>query len=337
MKRTLLTRTVLAAALALGAAGCGVPEAVVGIHDAPREKPATAPLNAEGAAQIVARVLDDAAAARAATGPAAEKLQAAALTGTARVSAQIAAKVAAKTGTGTPSAEAPLQRAEPPKVLAVSRGQQWPRAILASTLDATTNQQYLHALVSAAPAEPFRLAASVPMLAGAALPSLGEFADGAPLVASDDKEGRVSSPAAALTDYAAALAYPTPKPSAVVATTDQFATGLKSSLATQVKSLGKLATLTQVHNPVPKDLLSFELADGGAVVFARMDRADTIKLKPEAKELVLPPLYAKLAGQAKVTNLVAIQGLEELVLVVPAQGKVSVIGAEEQLSSGLVR
>lgn len=336
-RRGRIAAAVLATVVSVGLSGCGIPQAIVGVHDAPHEKPASAPLNQYGAVGIVTRVLDEAATARNATGSGAAAKQSAVLTGTALTSVQIANAAAAKTGAAATPEGNPLERTEPPKVLAVSRGQQWPRAILASTLDTTTNQQYLHALVSASAAEPYKLAASVPMLAGSALPALGDFASGSPLVDAGDGKGRVTSPSSALAGYAASLAYPGPKPSALIATNDQFATGLRTALSTQVKSLGTLAALTQVHNPVPRQLISFELADGGAVVFARMDRADTITLKPTAKELVLPAAYAKLVGKAKATSLVAIQGLEELVLVIPKSGKVSVIGAREQLSGGTAR
>jgi hypothetical protein len=335
--RALATRAALAALLTLGVAGCGLPAAVVGIHDAPREQPATAALDRQGAEAITIRVLDAAAKARGTTGAAAADAQAAVLTGTALASAQMAAAVAAKLGTPAAEVTAPLERTEPPKVLAVSRGQQWPRAILASTLDAGQGRQYLHVLVSAAPEQPFKLAASVPMLAGATLPALGDLTAGAPLVAPDDKAGMVLAPSAALSAYAAALGYPTAKASALVATDDQFTTGLRATRTAQVNSLGALASLAQVHNPVPRELLSFRLADGGAVVFARLDRSDTITVKPAAKELVLPANYAKLVGAAKASSLVYLQGMEEIVLVIPATGKATVIGAAEQLSSGTAR
>ena len=152
--------------------------------------------------------------------------------------------------------------------MAQSQGRQWPRAILASTLDEATNTQWLHVMVSDKPDQPFRIASSVPMFGGAELPALGEQLAGAPLLDAAEKNGLPVSPADAVKAYAAAIAQPKGKATDVVAADDQFATGLKTAAATQAKALGKLGTLTQTHDPRLDDAITFRLADGGAVTFA---------------------------------------------------------------------
>ena len=84
-------------------------------------------------------------------------------------------------------------RAEP-TIVAQSQGRQWPRAILASTLDEATNTQWLHVMVSDKPDQPFRIASSVPMFGGAELPALGEQLAGAPLLDAGEKNGLAASP-----------------------------------------------------------------------------------------------------------------------------------------------
>ena len=75
-----------------------------------------------------------------------------------------------------------------PPIVAQSQGRQWPRAILASTLDEATNTQCLHVMVSEKPDQPFRIASSVPMFGGAELPALGAQLAGAPLLDAGDEE-----------------------------------------------------------------------------------------------------------------------------------------------------
>ena len=117
-------------------------------------------------------------------------------------------------------------------------------------------------------------------------------------------------------------------------TLDPFATGLKTAAAAQAKALGKLASLSQSHQPMLDDAITFRLADGGSVTFAMMRRDDKITVKPKAKELVLPAEYAKLVGAKKVKKSLALQSLEPVVLVVPRTGEARVIGASDLLVSG---
>ena len=221
-----------------------------------------------------------------------------------------------------------------PTIVAQSQGRQWPRAILASTLDEATNTQWLHVMVSDKPDEPFRIAASVPMFGGAELPALGEQLTGAPLLDTAEKNGMAVSPADAVKAYAAAIAQPKGKATDVVKSDDPFATGLKTAAATQAKALGKLGTLAQTHEPRLDDAVTFRLADGGAVTFALLKRTDTIKVRPTAKELVLPAEYAKLLGKKKVTKSLTLNNLEPIVMVLPKTGEGTVIGASDLLVSG---
>ena len=65
MRRRTLTTTVVALTAAVSLTGCGVGDRLVGLRDAPAERTDTAPLNADGAEKVAARVLDAATAARA--------------------------------------------------------------------------------------------------------------------------------------------------------------------------------------------------------------------------------------------------------------------------------
>ncbi len=329
----LAASTTLLAALVL--AGCGTQDALVGLHAAPVEQTAAAPLDTEGATAVAARLLaakDAAAAGATKDAKAAAAARAEVLTGDALTLAN------AEAARAIPSAATTDLVPEPkPQIVAQSQGRQWPRAILASTLDEATNTQWLHVMTSATPDEPFHIAASVPMFGGAELPALAEQLAGAPLLKTTDKNGLQASPADAVKAYAAAVAQPNGKATDLVMTDDQFATGLKTAAATQAKALGALGALSQVHEPRLDDAITFRLADGGSVTFAMLKRTDTLTPKPGAKELTLPAEYAKLVGTSKVTKPLVLNNLEPIVMVMPRTGEAKVIGASDLLVSGRAR
>ncbi len=319
--------TVLAAALAL--AGCGATDALVGLHPAPAEETSAAPLDTEGATVIAARLLGEARAAAGTKGEAGKKARAEALSGDALTLADAAAE------RGVADTTAPELAKEPqPTVVAQSRGRGWPRAILATTLDETTNTQYLHVMVSTTPQTRFTIVESIPMLGGAELPAIGAERVGAPFVDVSDGEALVMAPDAAFSAYAAAIAYPKPKTSDKVATDDSFSQALKASADAQSKALKKLGKLAQKHEPQLGHAVAFRLAGGGVVAFGLMKRTDTITVAKGAKELVLPAEYAKVVGKRKVTTSVTLTTLEPIILVVPTEGAAHVIGASELLVSG---
>ncbi len=326
----LVASTSLLGALVL--AGCGTQDALVGLHPAPAEQTASAPLDTEGATAVAARLLAAAGAPVEGDAKAAAAARAQVLTGDAlRVANAEAARSAAEPE-GTELAPEPT-----PTVVAQSQGRQWPRAILATTLDEPSNTQWLHVMLSEKPDQPFKIAANVPMSPGTTLPSLGDELAGAPLLDATAKNDLPLAPADAVKAYAAALAYPKPKASTAVAVDDPFAVRLRTAAGVQAKALGKLATLAQTHTPVLDDAITFRLADGGAVTFALMGRTDTISVKPKAKELVLPAEYAKLVGKKKVTKSLTLGNLEPIVMIVPKTGRAEVIGARDLLASGKAR
>lgn len=327
MNRRTLTTSVAALASAVALTGCGIGNAVVGVHDAPAERSNVAPLNVDGAENVASRVLDAAVAARAAKGAEAAKAQGAVLADAALAQAQAATKL------GTVAASDPLQSKSDPQVVAVSQGSEWPRAMLVGTLDEASRTQTLHVLMSKAASDPFKVYASVPMLPGTSVPALGDLATGTPLVAPTDAAGAPVAPNQSLAAYAAALAYPKPVASKAVATKDAYATALRTSAAAQVKSLGKLATFTQAHTPNPKFTIAFRLADGGTVTFGQLARRDVIATSPAAKELVIPGTYSKLVGKTKAKKSLTITSLENVVMVVPAKGAATTVGADEQMVS----
>ncbi|EAP99862.1 hypothetical protein JNB_06824 [Janibacter sp. HTCC2649] len=331
MNRRTLTTSFVGLTLAASLTGCGLGASIVGVHDAPAERTDTAPLNVDGAGNVAARVLDAAVAARAAKGAEATTLQPTVLAAAALAQAQAATRI------GAVASSDPLQKSSNPKVVAISRGKAWPRAILVGTLDEASKTQTLHVLMSTAPADPFKVYASVPMLPGTSVPAMGDLASGSPLVKATDKSGAPMAPEAALATYAGALNYPKPTASKEVTTADAYATALRTSAAGQVKSLGKLAYFSQRHTSVPQNIIAFRLADGGTVTFGQLTRLDVISTSKAAKELVIPASYSKLVGKTKATSSVSITSLENIIMVIPAKGAATAVGADEQLVSATAK
>ncbi|MBP6995150.1 MAG: hypothetical protein KBB39_03300 [Phycicoccus sp.] len=311
--------------------GCGLRDTVVGIHPAPVESTGGAPLTVDAATRITTRVLADVATAEAQVGDEGTAARQGVLTGTALAMSLAELKVGT---TPAPSAP-PVERADDPTILALSRGMEWPRVILATTLDAQTNTRYLHALTSGSASEPFILAARVPMLAGTTLPSLGEVGQGVEIVAPDDASGLVLAPSAAVTDYAAALAFPVPtEANAVVPAKDSYATAQITTAQEQSDALGELATYTIAHTAVAQDTLAVRLADGGVVVFGHLTRLDTIAVTEQGENITIPEELKSLVGDVTTAKTLEIGAVEAVALLVPTSGEVSAIGIQDQREHG---
>lgn len=322
-----LAATVLAGSVAL--TGCSV-DSLVGLRPPPAERTDAAPVNEDGALAIAQRTLGRASEAQQKTGKEAVPALKEAMTGSALSIA--AAKATVSSTTAAPTN--PLALSEPPTVVAVSQGKQWPRAILAGVLDKQSQTQYLHVLTQADPSEPYLVEVTVPMLPGAALPSLGEFASGAPLVDANDKGELKAAPNRILTAYAACLRQPKPAKSAYVETDDAFAQALTKNFAAQQKAIGTLGTVSQQHDLVPGQTFVFQLANGGVVAFGRLDRTDTITAGKNLKEFTVPEAYQKVTGKKKASKKITLTSIEAVAIVIPTGEKARVIGAVEQLAKG---
>lgn len=323
-RRALAVSVLLAASMAVGA--CGVGERVAGVRPVPSEAVGGAPLDTTTAAVIASRVITAATSAAATGGTEGVTARKGAMTGHALQQAE-----AAVSSHTAPAPVDPAQRPPVAQVLAVSRSHDWPRYIVATTLDSSTTTRYLHVLVSQAATEPFKLSESLPMVGGASVPGLGPVDQGVEVVTND--KGLPASPSAVLTAYAKALAYPKPAKSSLVLLSDAASSAIVANAARQQASLGKLANLTQTHSPDKAAPIAFRSANGGVVMFGMMSRSDVVKLTAKAKELVLPADLAKLLGKSKVTKSATVVTLEPVCLVVSTTGPATVIGMAEQIKS----
>ena len=320
------TQLAAVAALSLALAGCGVGTGLVGVHDAPAQVTTTAPISPDTAQAIAARVLAKAAEAAAAKPADAQKLRTEALTG----SALAVADAASRLESGAAAAPTPLTRTEPPKVLAVSRGTAWPRLILVQTATADGGA-VLNLLVSPDARTPFRLSVAAPMQPGASVAALDSLNAGSPVVTTGST--LPVQPAALMTEYAASLAYPKPTAAKDIDPADPFSAAVRAHAAEQAKAFGKLASLKQVHTVEPQSTVAIALRGGGALVFGLVERTDTITLGKGGKSLTPSTDFQRLVGKKTLTKSATLRTYETVVFTVPAEGKASVVAADEVLFS----
>ena len=318
------------AAVALSSAalsGCGLGDALAGVQDAPREVSDTAPVSAESAQAIAARVLTDATRAREATGAEAKQLRAKALTGAALTVTNADSRLARAGSTSTE----PVTKATPPKVLGISRGNSWPRVMLVQS-SREDGRTALNVLVSESATEPFKLASSAAMQPGTSVAALDSLDRGSPL--NPQGTGLAVAPKALLEEYAASLRFPKPVTAEHVSSSDVFARAVRANAVSQAKSFATLASLTQTHTVQPDNTVVISLRDGGAVVFGLLERTDTITLKPSGKSLTPSADFQKLLGKKTLTKRAQMRTYETVVFTVPPKtGKANLVAVDETLVS----
>jgi hypothetical protein len=307
-------------------AACGAGSALVGVQDPPSEVTTTAPVSAHNAEEIASRVLAKAAAAESAPPAEAKGLRAEAMSGAALAVANAADQLG---GTQAPTTK-PVTRAEAPKVLSISRGNQWPRVILAQST-AADGAAVLNVLVSPDARTPFRLETRATMQPGSSVPALDVLRDGSPRVTDGTKAA--IAPDALMTQYAASLAYPKPAAAPAVQAADQFSTSVRANAAAQAKSFGKLATLTQKHAVLPDNTVAIALKGGGVLVFGLLERTDTIRLASGGKSLTPSAEFQRLVKKKTLSKSAELKSYETVVFTVPTNGPAVVVAADEVLFS----
>lgn len=311
------------AALPLALAGCGAGPAIVGMHAAPAESSDGGSITQESATDVATRVLKDAAEVREEGSKASEQEREAVYSGPALRALDAAAKSKDEQNHAGGQAE-DLQ------VLGVSRGTEWPRAVLATSLDEGT--QFLHVFVAEAADQPYRLFAEVPMAAGASVPALAPVAEGSPVTIGKEPSEDVS---AAVEAWSKGVAYPPPKKAPEgVSFDDAFSTALKKNAQAKDEDLGDLAGYSQKQSTVDAASVSFELAAGGQLSFVPMSRTDTITASKKLKVLkIQDSAIARVLDADKIKKKLSIEHAETLGMVTPAKGDATVVSVSDVLES----
>lgn len=320
-RRTPFVAGLVALPVLLG--GCGLGEAVVGIHDAPAERSDGASVTEETARDVASRVLDLATDHHKAGGAATTTDRTKAFSGPALREARAAATSKDYSGRSA-------QTLNDLEILGISRGHSWPRAILATSQ--VKGIQYLHVLVAEGADQPYSLFADVPMAAGSSVPALAPVDEGSPVTVSEDPDTEV---AIAATAWAKGVTYPPPtKEPTAVSFEDAFSTALRKNAEAKDKDLDDLATYRQRQSTVDAASVSFDLAEGGQLTFLPMTRTDTITAGGKLKELKIEDeALEDVLDASTVERALSIKHAETLALVTPESGKATVVGVSDVLRS----
>lgn len=216
-----------------------------------------------------------------------------------------------------------------PSRIVVTAGRSFPRTVLAVWQPEGGRAREAVLMRSADVRTPFRVATRVDLLPGEVLPPTPPNTRGASVLA-DDVGGLVATPRQAVADLARLLqtgtSPGTPFESSVVVKE------VRAKAADQARDVKKVATFTQRHTARDDGTTVIRTADGGALVFAAIDRSDLFTVRKGAGVITPPPAYRALAsGLKKITRSATVTTVETVVLVVPprGQGSVRVVGFSE--------
>ncbi|WP_347355066.1 hypothetical protein [Intrasporangium sp.] len=212
-------------------------------------------------------------------------------------------------------------------VLGVSAKSDAPATILARASLKKSNAPVLVLLVGGQGGKDVRIAAMAPMIADATLDALDPPSAGSAGLGSG--AGLVAKPADVSAAWAASVAFPSPKPSKLIAA-DPWSDGLRKDAAAQSKALGAQGVFAQSHEPT--DILGgLRLKGGsGAVVFAHLERTDAIAFHKPTKQTPRKDVTV-LSGIKTITTEAELTSSEFIAFVVPASGQVRVVAAQDQL------
>ncbi|HET7659289.1 MAG TPA: hypothetical protein VFK66_02800 [Oryzihumus sp.] len=329
MNRRIATITA-AAAVCLSLSGCGLGKAIAGVHEPPAPVTDIASVTPAQARGIVDRVFTAAGQSRSGSGDV-KNARAVAYSGnalTAAVADARLASVAPQVGGNSP-AIAPEQ----PRILALPRGEGFPRVIVVQTVPDKGGLPVLHLVTSPDARTPYRIAESATMLPGSSVRSFTSLASGSRLVT--DGKGLAISPQSLLEDYAKGLSFPAAKVANPPYTDDRFATQVRAGAAQQASDVSKFASFTQKHTVQPGSVYAIAQSGGGALVFGVLERTDTFTVKKAGSSLTAPKQFTALVpGKTKLTTKATMRTLEMVVFAVPkGSGQATLVGATEHLVS----
>lgn len=213
------------------------------------------------------------------------------------------------------------------KVVGVSRAGDAPAQIVAQTTLKKSGAAVLVLLVSASGASDFKVAAMTPVLPDAKIDALDPLSSGSAAIG--DGAGLAAKPDAVVAAFAGSVKFPNPAPTDLLAA-DPLTQQLQKSAAAEAKAISAQGTLTQVHEP--RGLLGgLRLSGGsGALVFAQLERSDSIALRTAAK-LTPAKDVTLLTGLKQITTEAKLTSNEFVAFVVPATGTARLVGFSDQL------
>ncbi len=260
--------------------------------------------------------------------------------------------------------------AEDSVVLAVSRGADYPRTIVATSTTARSADPVLLLLRADQAGGGYRIIHQSQILPGASVGAFDPLESGTPL--DETPNGLAVDPQSLLEAYAAALAYPapTPAPSATATATtaatptpaattttsttgsatttsidgtpatagptgplfgpDTFANSLRNSVKETATSLGSAVTVTQQHTPLRVLAVAPMAGERGALAFGVLERKDLLTEKTDGT-LSTNQAVRVLSGKSSVQTKAELTTLEFVAWTIPlGTGQATTVAAAEQ-------
>jgi hypothetical protein len=216
-----------------------------------------------------------------------------------------------------------------PSRVVVTAGRSFPRTVLAVWQPEGSSTREAVIMSSPDVRTPFRVSMRVDLLPGQVLPPTAPNTRGASVL-DGEVGGLVATPDKVVHDLAALLTTGrsggTPfAPSVVVRE-------VRAKASAQAKDVAKVAVFRQRHAAREDGLSVVRTADGGALVFAAINRTDLFTVRKGAGVISPPPAYRALgSGLKSIKRSAAVTTVQSVVLVVPPHGggPVQVIGFSE--------
>lgn len=321
-RRARLRRTGLAALLAAALAGplaaCGAPG--LPLAGAPSDDPGAA-VTEDQAVRVLNRVLAEDAQVRSGQPGALTSLP-----GTYAGEGLVAARAAVQ----LIAAGVQPKVAGPPtdsKVLATSRGTDYPRYLLGGSTAAGDQLPVLHLLVATKPDTPYRLTLSAQLLPGAQISAFPDRDAGTEVVT--DGADMALKPVDLLRAYAEGLA--TKKPDAPYEP-DTFAEQVRSRAEEAKQAVAGQADFTQSFQVRPDPVVALRQLNGDTLVLGAIERVSDYAIKPGQQMQPTPIFSALVPGRSVLVQQVRTQVAQFLAFTVPKQGKARLVAATEQVS-----
>lgn len=216
-----------------------------------------------------------------------------------------------------------------PSRVVVTAGRSFPRTVLAVWQPEGSSTREAVIMGSPDVRTPFRVAMRVELLPGQVLPPTAPNTRGASVLG-PDVGGLVATPRQVVDDLATLLT--TGRSGGTAFASSVVVSEVRAKAAAQAKDVAKVAVFSQKHTAREDGLNVIRTADGGALVFAAINRQDLFVVRKGAGVITPPPAYRALgSGLKSITRSAAVTTVQSVVLVVPPQGKgaVRVIGFSE--------
>ncbi|WP_116112848.1 hypothetical protein [Austwickia chelonae] len=218
------------------------------------------------------------------------------------------------------------------KVLANSRGAQYPRYILGASTPAGAQLPHVHLLVATNARTPYRLAMSAQMLPGATINAFPTRDEGTQIVTTG--EDMDVKPVDVLKSYADGLSG---KKENALYQNDTFLEQIVNKMEEQKKASSNQADLVQTNQLMPDPVAAFRELNGDTLVLGAIERTSEYTIK-SGQQLKAPPMFkAFVPGRTVLVQQARIQVVQFLVFTVPKSGKARLVAATEQVAgaSGL--